>query len=96
MTFFITAHWQGRNEGGQGEHNSPGANLLRGHWITAGVPNYCWRRRKVPTMSQVLSSIQWICLWRNSDLTIGAPNFDHGAPVRPGGRRICFLPQAPS
>jgi len=51
-------HAQGRNEGGQGGHNSPGANSLWGRWITAGAPNYCWRRRKVPTMSQALSSIQ--------------------------------------
>jgi len=35
-TFLITAHWQGRNEGGQGRHNSPGANSLWGRWITAG------------------------------------------------------------
>jgi len=43
---------QGRNEGGAKEAHSPGAESLQ------GVPNDCWRRQKVPTMSQVLSSIQ--------------------------------------
>jgi len=56
--FALMHHAQGRNEGRQGGHNSPGANSLWGRWITAGAPNYCWRRRKVPTMSQALSSIQ--------------------------------------
>jgi len=35
-----------------------GAESLRGGRITAGAPNHCGGRRKVPTMSQVLSSIE--------------------------------------
>jgi len=31
-------------------------------------------RRKVPTVSQVLSSIQQICFRKSSDSTMGAPN----------------------
>ena len=62
----ITKNWlsktsinqPGAQRGGKGGHNSPGANSLCGRWITAGAPNYCWRRRKVLTMSQVLSLIQ--------------------------------------
>ena len=41
--------------------------------------------------------IQSICFRKNSDLTIGAPNLDHGgAGSTRGGRRICVLPRAPS
>ena len=77
---------QGRNEEGQGGHNSPGANSLRG-------------RRKVPTMSQVLSSIQQICIGKSSASNMGAPNFDHGGAklVFCAGRHLtlllpCYLP----
>jgi len=55
----VCAYTQGCNEAGVREHNSLGANsLLWGCWITAGMPNYYRRRRKVPIMSQVLFSIQ--------------------------------------
>jgi len=43
---------------GEEGHNSPGANLLWGRWITAGAPHYSGGRRKVLTISQVLASIQ--------------------------------------
>ena len=91
---------QGRNEWGQGGHNSLGANLLWEHWITAGAPNFCGSCRKVPTMSQVLSSIQQICYRKTSGSIIGAPNFDHGGTkLRPwgcrfdhGGTKLVFCP----
>ena len=37
---------QGRNDGGQGGHNAPGAESLWGRRMTGGAP------QKVPTMSQ--------------------------------------------
>jgi len=49
---------QRRNEGGQGGNNSPGTKWLQGH-------------QKVPTTSQVLSSVQYICFWKTC--------FDHGS-----------------
>jgi len=52
---------QVHNERMQGGHNSPGAKSLRG----------C---RKVPTMSQVLYSTQYICFRKNSGSNTGAPN----------------------
>jgi len=45
-----------------------------GRRVTMGAPNHCGGRRKVPTMSQVLSSIQYICLWKTSVSNMGAPN----------------------
>jgi len=38
------------------------------------APNHCGRRRKVPTMSQVLSSMQYICFRKTSGSNMGAPN----------------------
>jgi len=43
---------QGRNEGGAKGAQFPGRQ------ITVRALNHCGRRRKVPTMSQVLSSTQ--------------------------------------
>jgi len=61
---------QGRTEeGGQEEYNIPGAESL------GGTP-------KVPTMSQVLFSIHYICFRRPQ--------------VRTWGCQTCFLPRAPS
>ena len=51
---------QGRNEG-KGRNNSR-------------TPNHWRRRRKVPTMSQALSSIQCICFRKISGSNIGASN----------------------
>jgi len=51
-----------------------------GHQVTMGAPNHCrsaqWLRkcRKVPTMWQILSSMQNICFQKTSVLNIGAPN----------------------
>ena len=71
-TFLITAHWQGRNEGGAREAQFPGRQ------ITMGALNYCWRRRKVPTMSQLL---------QYSEFAFEKLRFDHrGAKHRPWGR----------
>ena len=50
-----------RNEGRQGGNNSPGAKSL-------------WERRKVPTLSQVLSSMQYICFRKTSGSNTGVPN----------------------
>ena len=73
---------QGRNEGGKGGHISPGAESLRRRLITTRAPNDCGERRKVPTMSQVLSSIQYICFLKTSNSNMG--------------RQTCLLPRAPS
>jgi len=62
-------HTQEGNEGKQGGHNSPGANsLLWGRWITAGVTNYYGSHWKVPTMSQVLSSIHSKFTFKKADV----------------------------
>ena len=45
-----------------------GAESLR------GAPNDCERRRKVPTISQILSSIQYICFRKTSGSNMGVPN----------------------
>jgi len=67
--FFSFRVWGGAMAQGQRGHNSPGAESLRGH-------------RKIPTMSQVLSSIQCICFRKTS-----------GSNVE---RQTWFLPRAPS
>jgi len=59
---------QGRNKRGQGGHNSPGAESL------PGSSNDCGGRRKVTTMSQVLSSIQYIYFLKTSNSNMEAPN----------------------
>ena len=54
------------------------------------APNHYWgaeslpRAPKVPTMSQVLSSIQYICFRKSS-----------GSNMVAAGRQTCFLPRAP-
>jgi len=71
----LTADYdQARNEGGQRGHDSPGAESLWGRQITAEAPNHCGRRRKVPAMSQIPSSIQCICFRQNSGSNMGALN----------------------
>jgi len=57
----------GRNEEKASGHNYPGAESLWGHQITVGL-------RKVPIMSQVLSSIQYFCLRKTSGCNMGAPS----------------------
>jgi len=62
-----------RNEGGRGAQ-------LYGRRITAGAPNHCVSakslrgRRKLQTLSQVLSSTQYICFRKTSGSNIGAPD----------------------
>ena len=58
---------QGRNDGGQGGTIPRAPNPYGGaEWL--------WGRRKVPTMSQVLSSIQCIWFRKISGSNMGAPN----------------------
>jgi len=58
-----------------------------GRQITAGAPKDCRVRRKVPTMSQILSSVQCICFQKTSGSNTGAPNLLRGAIWRP---RTCY------
>jgi len=64
---------QGRNEAG-----ARGAKFPRRR-ITMGAPNHCGDAEK-SKMSQVLSSILQICLWKISGSNMG--------------RQTCFLPRA--
>jgi len=58
---------QGRNEGGKGDT----IPRMPNHY---GDPESLRRRRKVPTISQVLSSMQYICFRKTSGSNIWAPN----------------------
>ena len=67
---------QERNKGGQ-----------RGAILWAA--NHCGEHRKAPTMSQVLSSIQYICFWKTPGSNRGVPNLllfprHHLTSLRPG------------
>ena len=53
-----------------------------GRRITMAASNHCGERRKVPSMSQVLSSMQYICFRKSSGSNMGW--------------QTCFLPQTPS
>jgi len=66
---------QGRNERVQGESNSPDTE------ITMGAPNDCGGRRKFPTMSQILPSMQFASI---------------RLQVQIWDRQIWFLPRTPS
>jgi len=55
------------------------------------APNHCEGRRKVPTMSQVLCSIQYICFRKTLVLNMGVPNL----PWAPSSRVTHLLPQPP-
>jgi len=55
--FSLEQQQQGRNEGG----------------TIPGVSSHCRERRKVPTMSHVLSSMQYICFRKTSGSNMGAP-----------------------
>jgi len=74
----LFANIQERNKGAQ----FLGAESLWGRPITAGATDSCGRRRKALTLSQVLSSIQYI--------------YSEKPQVRTWGRQNCFLPWAPS
>jgi len=58
-----------------------------GRQITAGTPNDCRVRRKVPTMSQILCSVQCICFQKTSGSNTGATNLLWEAIWRP---RTCY------
>ena len=76
-TTFRFCSAQGRNEGGGGK----GAQSLRVESLWGPTNDY-GQRRIVPTMSQVISSIQCICFRKTSGST--------------WGRQTWFLPRAPS
>jgi len=59
---------------GQGGRNSMGTKSLWARWSNAGDAERLWGRQKVPTMSQALSSIQYICFRKTSGSNMGAPN----------------------
>jgi len=63
----VKNYFQGRKDGGKGGTIPRAPNRYRGaKWLR--------RRRKVPTMSQVLSSVQNIWFWKISDSNMGTPN----------------------
>jgi len=66
-TLIITTPDQGRNNGGQ-EGTIPWASNHYGGAESVRGP------QKVPKMSQVLSSIQYICFRKTSGSNMGAPN----------------------
>jgi len=68
---------------GQRMHNSPAAESLCKPQITAEAPNHCRVRRNVPTMSQILSSVQCICFQKASGSNTGAPKLLWVALWRP-------------
>jgi len=46
-----------------------------GRRVTAGAPNHCGGRQKIPTLPQVLSLIQCIFLRKTSVSNVGTPNW---------------------
>ena len=42
--------------------------------ITMGAPDDCRGRRKLPTVSQIFSSVECICFQKTSGSNMGAPN----------------------
>jgi len=66
-----------------------------GRQFTMGALNHCGSCPKVPTMLQVLSSIQQICFRKSSGSTMEVPNFDHrGAGSTTGAPNLFFAPGA--
>ena len=72
---------QGRNEGGKG-------GTISRRRITMGAPSDCGNRRKVPTMSQVLSSMQYICFRKTLSSNMGS----HKLASCPGRHPISLCP----
>ena len=72
---FYTLHYgsisRGVTRGARGAQFH-GRRITLGRWNTAGGAEWLWGRQKVPTMSQALSSIQYIC-FRKKNL-----RFKHG------------------
>jgi len=65
---------QGRNEGGNGGTIPRAPNHYGGAESLRGAPNDCGLRQKVPTVSQVLSSMEYICFRKTSGSNMGTPN----------------------
>jgi len=91
----VTGTHSGVTRREQGGHNSPGANSLWGCWITAGAPNYCGSRLKVPTVSKYFLQHSKFAFERAQVQTWRRQTSTMGATVRPQGRQTCFLPRAP-
>jgi len=81
-SFSLLISVQVRNEGGKGSAIPREPSHYGGAKSLREARNGCGGLRKVPTMSQVLSSIQYICFLKSSALNTG--------------RQTCFLPRAPS
>jgi len=82
-------YWQGRNERSKGGAIPQGPSQYGGAKSLRGTPNGRRDPRKVPTMSQVLPSIQYICFRQTS--VMGASNLllaqaptSHVAPLVTG------------
>ena len=69
----LLSNRQGRNKGGKGDA-IPRGRVTMGRQVTAGGAEWLRGSQKVPTMSQVHSSIQYICLRKTSVSNMGAPN----------------------
>jgi len=65
---------RGRNEGGKGGTIPQAPSHYEGVESLRGAPNDCGGRRKVPTISQVLSSLQYICFRKISVSNTVAPD----------------------
>jgi len=64
----LFANVQGRNKGAQG------GTILRAPNHCGKAPDYCGGRRKVPKMSQVLSSIEYTYFRKSLGSNMEAPN----------------------
>jgi len=65
---------QGRNGGRARGAQLSGRRITTGARNHCGWANHCGGRRKVPPMSQVHASIQYICYRKNSSSNVGAQN----------------------
>ena len=71
---------QGRNEGEARGTIPRVPNHYGGVESLRGASNDCGGHRKAPTLSQVLSTIPYICFLKTSNSNMGAPNFLPRAP----------------
>jgi len=65
---------QGRKDGEEGGTIPRAPDHYGGAESLRGTPNVCWGRRKVPTISQLFASFQYICFRKTSGSNMGAPN----------------------